>query len=197
MKIWRALWNVAAATHRCSAEQDPGFGIRRETPKGWSATWEAGEVVRLVKAAWRRKYLHHRHCLRRAGNAVPPHPGPHSGLRGDPTEKPSAVRADLHHAHRCRLYQEQPREGLPGHPQARVPGGHAAVSGHAPDRRLVGPVGRGRPERDPAEDGQHGGIVRASPDDLSAGQPGRRRAGGRGPEAGPSAHSGEQVGAKS
>ena len=56
MKIWRALWNVAAAMHYCSAEQDPSFGIRRETPKGRSATWEEGEVVRLVKAAWRRKY---------------------------------------------------------------------------------------------------------------------------------------------
>lgn len=56
MKIWRALWNVAAAMHYCSADEDPSLGIRRETPKGRSATWEEGEVVRLVKAAWRRKY---------------------------------------------------------------------------------------------------------------------------------------------
>ena len=34
MKIWRALWQVAAAMHYCSADQDPSFGIRRETPKG-------------------------------------------------------------------------------------------------------------------------------------------------------------------
>ena len=56
MKIWRALWQVAAAMHYCFADQDPSFGIRRETPKGRSATWEEGEVVRLVKEAWRRKY---------------------------------------------------------------------------------------------------------------------------------------------
>ena len=54
--IWRALWQVAAAMHYCFADQDPSFGIRRETPKGRSATWEEGEVVRLVKEAWRRKY---------------------------------------------------------------------------------------------------------------------------------------------
>ena len=134
MKIWRALWNIAAAMHYCSADEDPSLGIRRETPKGRSATWEEGEVVRLVKAAWRRKY-HGLACIiaiacdaqfapvdsrslrpqdsrndglssgsrsmgqdreRRAGNAVPPHPGPHSGLRGDPSEQPSADRADLH-----------------------------------------------------------------------------------------------------
>lgn len=56
MKIWRALWNVAAAMHYCSADEDPNLGIRRETPKGRAATWEEGEVVRLVKAARRRKY---------------------------------------------------------------------------------------------------------------------------------------------
>ncbi len=56
MKIWRALWNVAAAMHYCSADEDPSSGIRRETPKGRSATWEEGEVVGLVKAAWRQNY---------------------------------------------------------------------------------------------------------------------------------------------
>ena len=56
MKIWRALGQVAAAMHYCSADQDPSFGIRRETPKGRSAAWEEAEVVRLVKEAWRRKY---------------------------------------------------------------------------------------------------------------------------------------------
>jgi hypothetical protein len=59
MKIWRALWQVAAAMHYCSADQDPSFGIRRETPRGRTATWEESEVVRLAKEAWRRKY----HCL--------------------------------------------------------------------------------------------------------------------------------------
>ena len=56
MKIWRALWQVAGALHYCSADHDPSFAIRRETPKGRSATWEEGEVVRLVKEAWRQGY---------------------------------------------------------------------------------------------------------------------------------------------
>lgn len=56
MKIWRALWQVAGALRYCIADQDPSFGIRRETPKGRSATWEEGEVGRLVKKAWRRGY---------------------------------------------------------------------------------------------------------------------------------------------
>ena len=56
MKIWRALWQVAASMHYCSPEHDPSFGIRRETPKGRSATWQEGEVVRIVKEAWRRGY---------------------------------------------------------------------------------------------------------------------------------------------
>jgi integrase len=54
MKIWRALWQVAGALHYCSAEHDPSFAVRRETPRGRTATWEEGEVVRLVKGAWRR-----------------------------------------------------------------------------------------------------------------------------------------------
>ena len=56
MKIWRALWQVAGALHYCSADDDPSFAIRRETPKGRSATWEEGEAVRLAKEAWRRGY---------------------------------------------------------------------------------------------------------------------------------------------
>ena len=53
MKIWRALWQVSASMHYCTADEDPSLGIRRETPKGRSAIWTEGEVVRLVKAAWR------------------------------------------------------------------------------------------------------------------------------------------------
>ena len=56
MKIWRALWQVAAAMHYCDPDHDPTFGIRRETPKGRSATWSEGEVVRLAKEAWRRDF---------------------------------------------------------------------------------------------------------------------------------------------
>lgn len=56
MKVWRALWQVLAALQYCEAEKDPSFGIRRVTPKGRSAKWAEGEVVRAVKHAWRRGY---------------------------------------------------------------------------------------------------------------------------------------------
>lgn len=56
MKIWRALWNVVAALGYCEARSDPSKGIRRQTPKPRSATWREGEVVRLVKRAWRSGY---------------------------------------------------------------------------------------------------------------------------------------------
>jgi hypothetical protein len=56
VKIWRALWQVAAAMNYCDGERDPSFGVRRATPVARSATWRAGEVARLVKAAWRREY---------------------------------------------------------------------------------------------------------------------------------------------
>lgn len=56
VKIWRALWQVAASMHYCDADHDPTFGIRRETPKGRSETWTAGEAVRIVKGAWRAGY---------------------------------------------------------------------------------------------------------------------------------------------
>lgn len=56
MKIWRALWIVCAAFKLCDAKDDPSKGVRRITPKGRSATWTEGEIVRLAKAAWRSGY---------------------------------------------------------------------------------------------------------------------------------------------
>lgn len=56
VKIWRALWQVAASMHYCDPNFDPTFGIRRETPKARSETWQEGEVVRLVKGGWRAGY---------------------------------------------------------------------------------------------------------------------------------------------
>jgi hypothetical protein len=53
VKIWRALWQVAAALKYCKMDEDPSFGIRRMTPKARSARWREGEVVRLAKQAWR------------------------------------------------------------------------------------------------------------------------------------------------
>lgn len=58
VKIWRALWNVAATLNRPAGGKycegaDPSLGIRRKTPKGRTAVWREGEAVRLVKRAWR------------------------------------------------------------------------------------------------------------------------------------------------
>jgi hypothetical protein len=55
MKIWRALWQIAAAMKYCDADKDPSFGIRRKTPKGRSARWEFDEVRRLVKRSLRMR----------------------------------------------------------------------------------------------------------------------------------------------
>lgn len=56
VKIWRALWQVIAALKYCKMDEDPSFGIRRQTPKGRSARWHEGEAVRLVKRAVRMKF---------------------------------------------------------------------------------------------------------------------------------------------
>jgi hypothetical protein len=56
MKIWRALWVQAAALRYCDPSRDPSKAIRRHTPSPRQAVWSEGEVVRLVKQAWRRGY---------------------------------------------------------------------------------------------------------------------------------------------
>lgn len=56
MKIWRALWKVAAGMKLCTAEADPSQAIPRQTPPKRTLRWQEGQIVRLVKAAWRRKY---------------------------------------------------------------------------------------------------------------------------------------------
>lgn len=56
IKIWRALWQVAAALKFCAKDADPSFGVRNTEPTPRSAAWSEGEVVRLVKAAWRSRY---------------------------------------------------------------------------------------------------------------------------------------------
>lgn len=52
IKIWRALWQVAAAMRYCD-NADPSAGVRNTEPAPRRATWAEGEVVRLAKAAWR------------------------------------------------------------------------------------------------------------------------------------------------
>ena len=56
IKIWRALWKVAAAMGYCDRERDPSLGIRNSAPPPRQALWREGEVVQLVKAAWRAGY---------------------------------------------------------------------------------------------------------------------------------------------
>lgn len=62
MKIWRALWRVVATLRApdgekyCVRAEDPSLGIRRKTPAPRNATWSEGEVVRLVKHAWRENF---------------------------------------------------------------------------------------------------------------------------------------------
>lgn len=53
MKTWRALYNVMAGMQLCAPKADPSLAIRRKNPKARHQTWNEGEVVRLVKGAWR------------------------------------------------------------------------------------------------------------------------------------------------
>jgi hypothetical protein len=56
IKIWRALWRVAAALRYCVRDADPSLGVRNVEPEPRQSVWEHGEVVRLAKAAWRNGY---------------------------------------------------------------------------------------------------------------------------------------------
>jgi integrase len=52
LKIWRALWKVAAALGYCLRDADPSLGVRNSAAVGRSATWSEGEAARLFKRAW-------------------------------------------------------------------------------------------------------------------------------------------------
>jgi hypothetical protein len=56
VKIWRALWQVAAALKYCQRDDDPSFGVRNIEPQPRKSSWAHGEVVRLAKGAWRSGY---------------------------------------------------------------------------------------------------------------------------------------------
>ena len=57
LKIWRALWKVAASLGYCVRDSDPSLGVRNSAAKGRSERWSEGEVARLAKRAWRMKYF--------------------------------------------------------------------------------------------------------------------------------------------
>jgi hypothetical protein len=56
LKVWRAMWKVAAALGYCLRDADPSLGVRNRAAPGRSATWTEGEVVRLYKRAFRDGY---------------------------------------------------------------------------------------------------------------------------------------------
>ncbi len=56
LKIWRALWRVAAAMGYCHRDSDPSLGVRNKEPSRRQALWTAREAGMLAKAAWRAGY---------------------------------------------------------------------------------------------------------------------------------------------
>jgi integrase len=56
VKIWRAMWKVAAALGYCVRDADPSLGVRNRAAPGRNLQWSEGEVVRVAKRAWRLGY---------------------------------------------------------------------------------------------------------------------------------------------
>jgi len=56
LKIWRAMWKVAAALGYCIRDADPSLGVRNRAALGRNLQWTEGEVVRVAKCAWRMGY---------------------------------------------------------------------------------------------------------------------------------------------
>jgi hypothetical protein len=56
LKIWRAMWKVAAAMGYCLRDADPSLGVRNTAAPGRNLQWSEGEVVRAAKRAWRMGY---------------------------------------------------------------------------------------------------------------------------------------------
>lgn len=56
IKIWRALWRVAAALGYCERDADPSLGVRNLSPTPRNEVWSAPEVRQLAKSAWRAGY---------------------------------------------------------------------------------------------------------------------------------------------
>jgi hypothetical protein len=56
IKVWRLLWSRMSVLGYCDAERDPSFTFQNSAPDPRNAIWYEGEVVRIVKDAWRRGY---------------------------------------------------------------------------------------------------------------------------------------------
>jgi hypothetical protein len=55
LRVWRSFWTIMLGM-RVATVADPSKGIRNKAPDARWQTWEEGEAVRLVKAAWRAGY---------------------------------------------------------------------------------------------------------------------------------------------
>ena len=56
VKIWRALWQVAAPLGYCHKDADPSGGVRNTAAPARNLIWAEGEVVRIAKRSWRLRY---------------------------------------------------------------------------------------------------------------------------------------------
>lgn len=56
IKIWRALWKVAASLKYCRAEDDPSFGVRNTEPERRQVLWTYEDARLLVRGAWASGY---------------------------------------------------------------------------------------------------------------------------------------------
>jgi hypothetical protein len=56
IKIWRALWRVAAAMGYCQRDADPSLGVRNKEPERRQAVWNFKDARKLIKQAWRSGY---------------------------------------------------------------------------------------------------------------------------------------------
>jgi hypothetical protein len=56
IKIWRALWKVAASMRYCAAGADPSLGVRNTEPERRQAVWTYEDARLLVRGAWDQGY---------------------------------------------------------------------------------------------------------------------------------------------
>jgi hypothetical protein len=56
LRVWRTFWKIMLGM-KVARTSDPSLGIRNRAPAPRWQRWTEGEVVRLVKTAWRQGYL--------------------------------------------------------------------------------------------------------------------------------------------
>jgi len=56
IKIWRALWKVAASMRYCAAGSDPSLGVRNTEPERRQKVWTYEDARLLVRGAWAADY---------------------------------------------------------------------------------------------------------------------------------------------